>query len=278
MTNNNVSTGGEEVDARGTKRKERDEKELDQPDLKLYYFNIKGKGEQIRLICAYSGLKLEDYRFESRDQFLAMKNSSRLPFGQVPMLEVDGKVAMVQSTSIMRYLGKLSGLYPTKDPILAQKIDALMDQATDVFTGLTVLTYGLRYGLELTPEAREKSFGHYNDTVLPGHLRRAERYIGSSATGWFAGTDEPSPADFVWYCSLTNIADKKDISEKNRTLEDFPKLKAFVEKFKSLDAIHKYYNKDKEIENTPMRLKRMSVLFGNNTGPLVDDPSDDDDK
>jgi len=245
----NMSTG-EEAGSRGTKRKEIHERKHDQPDLKLYYFDIKGKGESIRLICAYSGLKLEDHRFESRDEFLAIKQSSRLPFGQVPMLEVDGKQAMVQSTAIMRYLGKLCGLYPMKDHVLAQKVDAVMDQAADVFTGSTVLTYGLRFGIDLSPEAKEKSYEHFNQTVLPDHLKRAERCIESSPTGWIAGTEEPSPADFVWYCSLINMAAKKEISEKNKNLDNFPKLKAFMEKFESLEAIKQHYDKEREIDNT----------------------------
>lgn len=222
-----------------------DQGKHDQPSLKLYYFNIKGKGESIRLICAYSGLKLEDYRFSSRDEFLAMKEGTRLPFGQVPMLEVDGKHSMVQSSSIMRYLGKLSGLYPMDDYILAQKIDSVMDQAADVFMGSTVLTYGLRFGVDLSPEAKEKSYEHFNEVVLPNHLKKAERLIESSATGWIAGTEEPSPADFVWYCSLNNMTAKKEIMEKNKRLESYPKLKAFVEKFESLEEIKEYY-KEKE--------------------------------
>ena len=244
-----MSTGEEEAGDRGTKRKEMDTKIHDQPDLKLYYFDIKGKGESIRLICAYSGLKLEDHRFVSRDEFLAMKEGSRLPFGQVPMLEVGGKEAMVQSTAIMRYLGKLCGLYPMDDHFLAQKVDAIMEQANDVFMGSTVLTYGLRYSIDLSPEAKEKGYEHFNETVLPEHLKRAERVIEASATGWIAGTHEPSPADFVWYCSLINMTEKKEISEKNKSLEGFPKLKAFMEKFESLEAIKEYYNKETEIES-----------------------------
>ena len=39
-------------------------RKMDQtPNLKLYYFNIKGKGEPIRLFCAYTGLELEANRF-----------------------------------------------------------------------------------------------------------------------------------------------------------------------------------------------------------------------
>jgi len=245
-----MSTGEEEADSRGTKRKEMDTKTHDQPDLKLYYFDIKGKGECIRLICAYSGLKLEDHRFVSRDEFLAMKEGSRLSFGQVPMLEVGGKGSMVQTSAIMRYLGKLGGLYPMKDHFLAQWVDAVMDQASDVFLGSTVLTYGLRFAIELSPEAKEKGYEHFNETVLPEHLKRAERVIEASTTGWIAGTEEPSPADFVWYCSLVNMIEKKEISEKNKSMEGFPKLKTFMEKFESLEAIKEYYNKEKDIENT----------------------------
>jgi len=238
MTDNMAT--GEEGD-KGTKRKEMEQEKNDQPTLKLYYFDIKGKGESIRLICAYSGLKLEDHRFSSRDEFLAMKEGTRLHFGQVPMLEVGGKQAMVQSTAIMRYLGKLSGLYPMSDYILAQKVDAIMDQATDVFTGSTVLTYGLRYAIDLSLEAKEKSYQYYNQTVLPAHLKKVEKYFHTSTTGWIAGTEEPTPADFVWYCRLINMASKKEISEKVKSLEDFPKLKTFVEKFESLDEIKQYY-------------------------------------
>jgi glutathione S-transferase len=213
-----------------------------QPKLKLYYFDIKGKGEPIRLICAFSGLELEDYRFSTRDEFLAMREGTRLPFGQVPMLEVDGKHNLVQSCAIMRYLGKLSGLYPTEDPLLAAKVDAAMDQETDAFTGITVLTYGPRFGIDLTLEEKEKAYGNINETVLPGHLKNIEKWLIASNTGWIAGTDDPSPADFMWYVRLTNMAENKDLSDKVKTFEDFPKIQEFIQKFKSLESIEEYYS------------------------------------
>ena len=57
-------------------------------ELKLYYFDIPGKAEPIRLACFYAGLELDDYRFGSRDEFTKMKESGELPFGQVPMLRI----------------------------------------------------------------------------------------------------------------------------------------------------------------------------------------------
>jgi prostaglandin-H2 D-isomerase / glutathione transferase len=211
-----------------------------QPKLKLYYFDIKGKGEPIRLLCAYAGLDLEDHRFVTRDEFLAMREGTRLTFSQVPMLEVDGKHSLVQSCAIMRYLGKLAGLYPS-DPIQAAKVDAIMDQEADAFLGTTVLTYGMRFGIDLTPEVKEKSYEYISDEVLPGHLRNIEKCLISSPTGWLAATEEPSPADFMWYVKLSLMAEKKELGEKIKSLEDFPKIKAFMEKFASLESIQEYY-------------------------------------
>lgn len=44
---------------------------------KLYYFDIPGKGEAIRLACAFSGYVIEDIRL-SRDEMLAMKEVSNI--------------------------------------------------------------------------------------------------------------------------------------------------------------------------------------------------------
>ena len=46
------------------------------------------------------------------------------PFGQVPLLEVDG-VQVTQCDAILRYAGKLAGLYPT-DPYQALLCDEVM--------------------------------------------------------------------------------------------------------------------------------------------------------
>ena len=57
--------------------------------VKLTYFNIGGLGEPIRYVLALSGVPFEDYRFASRDEFVALKPSLR--FGQVPFLELNGE-------------------------------------------------------------------------------------------------------------------------------------------------------------------------------------------
>lgn len=67
---------------------------------KLIYFNLRARGEIIRLIFAAAGQKYEDHRIE-RNQWPAYKPQS--PFGQLPLLEIrDGSnvVHLCQSIAI----------------------------------------------------------------------------------------------------------------------------------------------------------------------------------
>jgi glutathione S-transferase len=223
--------------------------------IKLYYFNIKGKGEPIRLLCSYGGLKLQDYRFSSYDEFIKMKDDGTFPFGQVPMLEVvygpnggEQPHTIVQSSAIMRYLGRITGLYPAScsehDLVTASKIDAMLDQENDAFTGITVLTYSTRFGIDLTDDMKDSSYGLVNTQTLPGHLSKIEKQLSTSSTGWLAGTAEPSICDFVWACRLQSLATDDKLSTKIQSLEEFPNLKAFVGKFFNLEPIKEYYKNE----------------------------------
>lgn len=92
------------------------------PQLKLNYFDFHGgRGEPARLALHLGGIAFEDNRlsFPAFGEF-----RKQAPFGQVPTLEVDG-VQVTQCDSILRYAGKLAGLYPT-DPVQALLCDEVM--------------------------------------------------------------------------------------------------------------------------------------------------------
>ena len=222
------------------------------PKLKLYYFNIKGKGEPIRLMCAYAGWELEDVRFANRDEFHQLVADGTLTFGQVPLLEVTDPTTgtvhkLVQSAAILRYLGTLFGLYPKDDPLQAAVIDAVLDQETDAFTGVTVASYTTRFGIAMSDEQKTAAYELISQQVLPRHLGNMERLLTSPSnkTGWLANTEHPSPADFAWFSRLYNdLPAKMELSEDVRSLAAFPALQAFVQKIKSLPAIQAYYQKE----------------------------------
>ena len=67
-------------------------------DIKLSYFNLKGRAEISRLILSYSGVTFTDERLTGA-QFGAIKSS--LPYGQMPLLDYKGQL-ICQSISIAR--------------------------------------------------------------------------------------------------------------------------------------------------------------------------------
>ena len=50
------------------------------------------------------------------------------------MLELADGRTLVQSNSMLRYLGRNFGYYPEEDPAIAWKIDSLIDATEDIRT------------------------------------------------------------------------------------------------------------------------------------------------
>ncbi len=89
------------------------------PQLKLSYFDTHGgRAEPVRLALHLGGVAFEDHRF-AFPEFAEFRKST--PFGQVPTLDVDG-TQFTQSDALLRFAGKLAGLYPT-DPLQALYCD-----------------------------------------------------------------------------------------------------------------------------------------------------------
>lgn len=77
---------------------------------KLYYFDIKGRAEAIRLALHIGGIEFEDVRLDQAS-FAQMKGQGMFAFGQLPVLEVDGK-RMSQSMAILGWAGHYAKLNP----------------------------------------------------------------------------------------------------------------------------------------------------------------------
>ncbi len=100
---------------------------------KLYYFSIRGRGEQVRLFLHALELPFEDVLVKS-DQFLELKKQgpSTLYFGSLPMLE-DGDFRLCQGPVILSYLARQHGAAPN-DSQLGAKADAIAWGAEDLRT------------------------------------------------------------------------------------------------------------------------------------------------
>jgi len=222
-------------------------------NLKLYYFDIPGRAESLRLALTYGGFPFEDYRFKDRQEFVSMKNSGDFMFGQVPALQVTSKASandvfmLNQTRAIIRFIGKLNPkteLYPA-DPIHAAIVDAIMDQESDVFTGYIALKYSDRHGFAALHEAEngklvESIQQDIVGKILPGNLGKLEAIVKKGGTVWMAGTQKPSIADFYWAPILKTLGQRL---QQQKLLEPFPLLAQMIEKFYELEAVKAYYRK-----------------------------------
>jgi len=106
-----------------------DEPKPTTPKLKLTYFDGPWLGEPIRSTFKIGGIAFEDERI-AFDAFPALKPS--LPFGSLPILTMDDGTVISQSGAILRYAGKLTGLYPECN-IEAMKVDEAIGGIDDLF-------------------------------------------------------------------------------------------------------------------------------------------------
>lgn len=95
---------------------------------KLTYFPVKALAEPIRLLFKYGDIDFDDIRVEKTSEIWEQLKS-HTPFGQVPILEVDGKMAS-QSIAIARYIAKqvkLIGRNAWEDLIIDSIVDTIND-------------------------------------------------------------------------------------------------------------------------------------------------------
>ncbi|CAF0719018.1 unnamed protein product [Brachionus calyciflorus] len=93
------------------------------PSHKLNYFNLRGRGEIIRLIFAAAGAEFTDNRIEF-DQWPALKADT--PLGQLPYLTIDDSIHIPQSMAIARYVARETGL-AGKNNLQQAQADAIVD-------------------------------------------------------------------------------------------------------------------------------------------------------
>ncbi|KRT79655.1 Glutathione S-transferase, partial [Oryctes borbonicus] len=95
-------------------------------EIKLTYFNVKALAEPSRMLLKYGGIDFVDNRLEGSDW---EEIKPKVPFGQVPVLEENGKEAN-QSVAIARYIAKRVKLVGDND-WEALEIDAIVDTIND---------------------------------------------------------------------------------------------------------------------------------------------------
>ena len=93
--------------------------------MKFYYFPGYGRGEPIRMALWKAGVQFE--RVDTDHEAVAkLREEGKLPFGQVPALELDDGTVLAQGNAILNYVGNKYNLKPA-DALAVYKGEALSD-------------------------------------------------------------------------------------------------------------------------------------------------------
>ncbi|KAL4130775.1 hypothetical protein QTP88_008164 [Uroleucon formosanum] len=187
---------------------------------KITYFNATALAEPIRFLLSYLNIDFEDYRFE-REQWPALKPT--MPFGKVPIVEIDGKV-LNQSTAITRYLSKKAGLAGSDD-WESMLIDIAVDNIHDLRQAIGLYAY------DPNEESKEAKYAPLVNETVPFYMDKFEKIVEEN-NGYFVN-GKLSWADlfFVAILDYLNFMVKIDL------LEGRPKLKALKEQVLEIPQI-----------------------------------------
>jgi prostaglandin-H2 D-isomerase / glutathione transferase len=190
--------------------------------IKIYYSHTPfWRAEVLRVTLYISGTPFEDVRI-SREEFINMiktgflPNGKKVPFHQLPVIEVDGKI-IGQTGAIARYCGKVSNLY-SKHILEAAKIDQIIDAATDI-TNL------------VSPTIREKNEQKkiedrkiLTNKLLPRWFKYLENLLSDENSEWFA-ENKMTIADIAMWRLLGWLTSGIIDGIPTTIVDDFPKLK-----------------------------------------------------
>jgi len=145
-----------------------------------------------------------------------LPNGKRVPFHQLPVIEVDGEI-IGQTGAIARYCGKISNLY-SNDNINAAKIDQIIDAATDI-TNI------------VSPTIREKDEQKkiedrllLKNKLLPRWFKYLENILSQETSEWFV-ENKMTIADIAMWRLLGWLTSGIIDGIPTTIVDNYPKLK-----------------------------------------------------
>jgi len=149
------------------------EKPYPKTDASLYYFKGRGLADQARWMLAYTGVSFAGRVIDKRARFLKLAEV-QLPFGQLPLLQIDG-LELAQSQTIIRYLAKRAGLQGA-----TPKDEVVCDMIAETVRDLITLVAGTPFARRRGPEELEK---HMKLLKEKWQARASRLEIGIKANG-----------------------------------------------------------------------------------------------
>ena len=201
--------------------------------IKLVYFKMRALAEAPQMLMRPYGI---EYTYlmswdHFGDQWSKVK--PRVPFKQLPILELDNGIQIGQSIAILNYIETVKGL-SIRDPEKAAEACAILQSSQELFAPLNpTVNFAVGEDFKAKRDAMRSD--------LESRFSDLERYLNKHDGKYFVD-DTPRAAEFACFHHL-------DLSKKldPKLLDGFPRLMKFVEDIQSIDEVSKYMEKRPEL-------------------------------
>eukprot|EP00586_Coscinodiscus_wailesii_P022776 CAMPEP_0172496304 /NCGR_PEP_ID=MMETSP1066-20121228/84979_1 /TAXON_ID=671091 /ORGANISM="Coscinodiscus wailesii, Strain CCMP2513" /LENGTH=224 /DNA_ID=CAMNT_0013268527 /DNA_START=43 /DNA_END=717 /DNA_ORIENTATION=+ len=215
------------------------------PSIKLTYFDIEGVAEPIRLALILSGLEFEDDRVVFKD-WSALKPT--LPYGQLPIMTIDGSEMKTQSGAMLRWAGSQGKLYPSNklydiEEAIGLIGDAQKSWGPSLYIAMRPENYGYPQGYNKSDEGIERIKTMRQNWIaneLPRYLKYISDMIDKHGGKWIAG-EEVTIADCLAAPFLRRFTVGGIDHVDANCLDGYPKIVEYIERFCALDGIKGRY-------------------------------------
>ncbi|KAL0479878.1 glutathione transferase [Acrasis kona] len=195
----------------------------------LTYFELKGRGEPIRLIAEFGKIEYKN-DIVPYDQWLEKKKKTK--FGHVPYVTDEDGFVINESVAICRHFAKAGGLYPKDDreqTISDQWVDALSDWSK---------SFTVPIQFKSTEEEIPQKIKKLTEETAPQFFDVIEKDLNED--GHFF--DKLSWADLYLFHTASPDFLKPVVDER-------PKLKKLMEEVYNSDTYKKYKSSDRYINS-----------------------------
>lgn len=107
----------------------------------LGYWKMRGLGQHLRLLLAYTGLEFEEVQYESKEKWVnGDKVALGLEFANLPYL-IDGDFKLTESSAIAKYIIKRAGRTELlgRNPVDAAKVNNIIGTLSDALSDIRTL-------------------------------------------------------------------------------------------------------------------------------------------
>lgn len=200
--------------------------------LKLVYFDLRARGEPIRLALAAGGVQWEDVRIPM-DKWKEEKKKT--PFGQLPYIEYKGK-HYSQSVAIVNFVGKELGLHG-KTNLESLRVDETIGLSTDLLNAI------FRAKFDSNREKKDEAYKKLSEEEIPKYLSFLQRLLKENGDNGFFVSNSLTVADLFVYSVLDSVlvefpdAEESfppEVKKLRTNVEANPRVKSYLASRKSV--------------------------------------------